>query len=94
MIKQYCTVLVSPRLLSSGLPLKSNRERHRICKLNRHRDKEGKPVKFNTVADAVNYMGEDGRQLVNAFPVTTGKNTYTYHNVFRRLFLKSDLAER
>lgn len=53
------------------------------------RDEEtGKVKVFNTIIDALNYMGKEGWSLVNAFPVGNKKSS-VYHFFFKR----SDNAE-
>ena len=90
-IEQYCTVVATPRLLSSRVTIDIDYgERRSIWKDNRVKDEEGRAKKFNSVIDALNYMGNSGWSLVNAFPVNTGNNTFVYHYVFRKLFLKSE----
>jgi hypothetical protein len=92
-IEQYCTVVSSPRILSSRVTIDIDYgEKRSIWKDNRLKDEEGRVKKFNTVVDALNYMGNNGWQLVNAFPVSTGNNTFVYHYVFRRLFLRSEAS--
>jgi len=48
--------------------------------------------KFNTVVDALNYMGKDGWIFINAFPSQNG-NEQIYHYVFKKLFLKSEIGD-
>jgi len=94
-IEQYCAVIASPRLLSSKVTIDIDYgEGRSIWKDNRLKTEEGKVKKFNTVVDALNFMGNNGWQLVNAFPVSTGSNTFVYNYVFRKLFLKSEAAEQ
>lgn len=93
-IEQYCTVVATPRLLSTKVTIDIDfGEKRRLWKDNRLKDEEGKVRKFNTVIDALNYMGQDGWRLVNAFPVSTTNNTLTYHYVFRKVFLRSEVTE-
>lgn len=93
-IEQYCDVVATPRLLSSKVTIDIDfGESRSVWKDNRLKTEEGKLKKFNTVIDALNYMGNNGWQLVNAFPVSTGATAYVYHYVFRKLFLKSEAAE-
>ena len=90
-IEQYCTVVATPRLLSSRVTIDIDYgERRSIWKDNRVKDEEGRAKKFNSIIDALNFMGNNGWSLVNAFPVTTGNNTFVYHYVFRKFFLKSE----
>jgi hypothetical protein len=45
--------------------------------------------KFNSVIDALNYMGKDGWIFVNASPVNAG-TTQVFHYGFKETFLKSE----
>jgi hypothetical protein len=93
-IEQYCTVVATPRILSQRVTIDIDYgEKRSIWKDNRLKDGDGRLKKFNSVIDALNFMGHDGWQLVNAFPVSTGNNNYTYNYVFRKLFLKSESAQ-
>ena len=93
-IEQYCAVIATPRLLSTKVTIDIDYGESRSAwKDNRLKTEEGKVKKFNTVIDALNYMGSNGWQLVNAFPVSTGSNTFVYNYVFRKIFLKSESAE-
>lgn len=93
-VEQYCEVVATPRLLSTKVTIDVDfGERRSIWKDNRLKEDDGKLKKFNTVIDALNYMGNDGWKLVNAFPVYTSTNTQVYHYVFKKIFLKSDTLE-
>ena len=93
-VEQYCTVIATPRLLSSRVTIDIDYgERRSMWKDNRLKDEDGRVKKFNTVVDALNYMGNEGWQLVNAFPYTNGGNTYTYHYTLKKKFLKSEAEE-
>jgi len=93
-IEQYCTVVATPRLLSSRVTIDIDYgEKRSAWKDNRLKDEEGRVKKFNSVIDALNYMGSQGWMLVNAFPVSTGNNTYIYNYVFRKLFPKSETTQ-
>ena len=93
-VEQYCEVIATPRLLSTKVTIDIDfGERRSIWKDNRLKEDDGKLKKFNTVIDALNYMGKDGWKLVNGFPVYTSANTQVYHYVFKKIFLKSDTLE-
>ncbi len=93
-IEQYCAVVASPRLLSSKVTINIDYgESRNVWKDNRLKTEEGKVKKFNTVIDALNYMGSNGWQLVNAFPVSTGSNAFVYNYVFRKIFLREEGVE-
>lgn len=83
-LEEYCSVIARGRLLSEEVTIAvdygdnpNNRKRLR--------DKKGDVIKFSSVIDALNYQGEQGWRLVNAFPVSGANNSapqYTY--VFKR----------
>ncbi|MEO6329994.1 MAG: hypothetical protein ABIO55_13745 [Ginsengibacter sp.] len=92
-VEQYCEVIATPRLLSNKVTLEINYgEEKSIWKDNRLKSDEGKLKKFNSVIDALNYMGKEGWVFVNAFPVLTG-TSQIYHYAFKKSFLKSEIAE-
>jgi len=91
--EQYAEVVATPRLLSSKVTIDIDYgEERSIWKDNRLKTDEGRLKKFNSVVDALNYMGRDGWTLVNAFPFSTG-NSQVYHYVFKKAFLKSELLK-
>lgn len=90
-VEQYCEVVATPRLLSTKVTIDIDYgEVRSIWKDNRLKDEGGKLVKFNTVIDAINYLGKNGWKLVNAFPVSTGSSSMVYHYVFKKEFAKSE----
>jgi hypothetical protein len=91
-VEQYCRLTAFNKLLSNkvNIDVDFGQER-KFFSDNRVRDEEtGKLKKFNTVTDALNYMGSQGWILVNAFPVLEG-SVYTYHYYFKKLFNKEDV---
>ena len=92
-VEQYCEVIATPRLLSNKVTIDINYgEERSVWKDNRLKTDEGKVKKFNSVVDALNYMGKEGWIFVNAFPVTVGTNQI-YHYAFRKIFLKSETMQ-
>jgi hypothetical protein len=90
-VEQYCRLIAENRILSSkvNIDVDFGNER-RLLADNRLRDEEtGKLKKFNTVVDALNYMGSQGWVLVNAFPVLEGSST-TLHYYFKKSFRKEE----
>ena len=93
-IEQYCQVIATPRLLSNKVTISIDfGEEKSIWSDNRIKNIDGKLKKFNTVIDALNFMGREGWSFINAFPVTTGTTTI-YHFAFKKLFSKKDLQEK
>ncbi|SRR5258706_14395459 len=92
-VEQYCEVIATPRFLSNKVTLEINYgEEKSFWRDNRLKSDEGKIKKFNSVVDALNYMGKDGWTFVNAFPVNIG-TTQVYHYGFKKVFLKSEITE-
>ena len=93
-VEQYCEVVATGRLLSNKVTIDIDYgEERSIWKDNRLKDDNGKLKKFNTVIDALNYLGKDGWLLVNAFPVATGNGPMVYHYVFKKEFSKADAGQ-
>lgn len=57
-------------------------------------DANGKPVKFNSMIDAMNSMGSKGWEFVQAFVVTVGSGAYSsnvYHYVLKKEVTAAEL---
>jgi hypothetical protein len=67
-------------------------EEKSIWRDNRLKTYDGRLRKFNTVIDALNYMGKDGWIFINAYPVSFG-GTVIYHFAFKKKFLTSDVQQ-
>jgi hypothetical protein len=90
-IEQYCQVIVTPRLLSNKVTIDIDfGEEKSYWRDNRLKTYEGKLKKFNTVIDAMNFMGKDDWKFINAYPVING-NTTIYHFAFKKEFLKTEV---
>ncbi|HZW69425.1 MAG TPA: hypothetical protein VFF57_01070 [Hanamia sp.] len=90
-IEQYCQVIVTPRLLSNKVTIDIDfGEEKSFWRDNRLKTYQGKLQKFNTVIDAMNFMGKDGWIFINAYPVTNA-NTTIYHFAFKKDFLKTEV---
>lgn len=89
-VEQYCRLVANNRMFSNKVNIDVDfGEERKFFSDHRMRDEEtGKLKKFNTVVDALNYMGSQGWKLVNAFPVVEG-NSYTYHYYFKKQFPKT-----
>lgn len=93
-LEEYCSVIARGRLLSEEVTIAidygdnpNNRKRLR--------DKKGDIVKFSSVIDALNYVGEAGWKLVNAFNINGTVNTapqYTY--IFKREYYGKKIKDQ
>jgi hypothetical protein len=95
-VEQYCELVAQGRFLSNKVTIDVNfgEERKFFSGDKRMRDKvSGKIKKFNSVTDALNYMGLQGWSLVNAFPMTEGSGPQTFHFYFRKLFNKDEIMK-
>ena len=87
-IEQYCQVIATPRLLSNKVTIDIDFGEEKDFWIdNRLRGYDGKLKKFNTIIDALNFMGREGWSFINAYPVTLG-NTTIYHFAFKKYFPK------
>ena len=90
-VEQYCQVIVTPRFLSNKVTIDIDYgEEKSYWNDTRLQTDAGKLKKFNTVIDALNYMGRDGWVFINAYPVRTAE-TDIYHFAFKKRFPKSEL---
>lgn len=91
-VEQYCQVIATGKLFSNKVTIDVDYgEERSFWKDNRLKDEEGNLKKFNSIIDALNYLGRSGWKLVNAYPVSTGGgNPNVYHYVFRREFAKAE----
>jgi len=92
-VEQYCRVVANNRLLSTKVNIDVDfGDERKLFRDNRLRDEEtGRLKKFNTVVDALNYLGSQGWTLVNAFPVPDGTSSNTLHYYFKKSYRKEDL---
>lgn len=92
-VEQYCQIIASSRLLSNKVAIDIDfGEEKSIWRDNRLKTYDGKLKKFNTVIDALNYMGKDGWIFINAYPVSIGSSVI-YHFAFKKVFALSDVQQ-
>ncbi len=90
-VEQFCQVIATPRLLSNKVTIDVDfGDEKKFWSDNRLRNWEGKVKKFNTIIDAMNFMGREGWSFINAYPVKYGDSDI-FHFAFRKLFYKRDL---
>lgn len=93
-VEQYCQVIATPRLLSNRVTISIDfGEERSIWRDNRLKTYDGKVKKFNTIIDALNFMGRDGWLFINAYPVTIGTGE-VYHFAFKKQFLLSEIQQQ
>jgi hypothetical protein len=95
-VEQYCRLVASGVVLSKKVTIDVDfGEERKLFSDKRLRDENtGKLKKFNSIIDALNYMGSQGWTLVNAFPQTGTVNSPEYHFYFKKSFNKTDLEKK
>ena len=85
-MEQYCILRISGIAFSNKLSIDVDFGQGRKgLRDNRVRAEETKKImKFNSEADALNYLGQLGWKMVNAFPYITDKNSCTRY-VFKKI---------
>lgn len=92
-VEQYCEVVGMARIMSSKVNIIIDYgEAQSVWKDNRVKNEDGSVKKFNSMIDALNFLGANGWKLVNAFPITTGGQD-VYHYVFKKEFDKKDTTQ-
>ena len=92
-VEQYCQIIAKPRLLSNKVTIDIDYgDEKSFWRDNRLKTDEGKLKKFNTIIDAMNYMGKEGWIFINAYPVRMGE-TEIYHFAFKKQFIKSEVQQ-
>lgn len=92
-VEQYCQIIATPRLLSNKVTIDIDfGEEKSFWADTRMRSYDGRLKKFNTIIDALNFMGKEGWIFINAYPVRNG-NTDIYHYGFKKLFLRSEIKD-
>lgn len=90
-VEQYCQLIATPRLLSNKVTIDIDYgDEKSFWRDNRLKTDEGKIKKFNTIIDAMNYMGRNGWIFINAYPVQMGQ-TEIFHFAFKKQFPRSTL---
>jgi hypothetical protein len=91
-VEQYCEMVATGRMLSTKVNIDvTYGEERKFFKIYGVRDENGKLKKFNSVVDALNYLGQQGWKMVNAFPVSEANGPKVFHYIFKKEFLKSEV---
>ena len=93
-LERYCEVVATGKAFSNKVTIQVDYGEERgFLKDIKVRDEEGAAVKFNTLVDALNYMGTQNWHLVNAFPILNpGSGLSVLHFFFKKEYDASELA--
>jgi hypothetical protein len=90
-IEQYCQLIATQRILSNKVTIDIDfGEEKSFWRDTRLTNYDGKIKKFNTIIDAMNYMGKEGWLFVNAYPVHLA-GTEIFHFAFKKQFPIADI---
>ncbi len=89
-VERYCMVSATGKMFSQKVTIQIDfGEEQNIWKDNRVKDElTGKVKTFNTVVDALNYMGSQGWKYVSS--LLLGNGPYVYQYIFKKEFRKDE----
>jgi hypothetical protein len=80
----YCEIVGTGNLLGTKVTIVVDYgEQHKFLQQTQILTDEGKAQKFNSMIDALNYMGDQGWEFVQAYAVTSGQNSHVYHYLLK-----------
>lgn len=81
----YCELVGMQKMLSPKVTVSIDYGEQRTYFTDtRIKDENGKVTVFNSMIDALNYMGRDGWQFVQAYTVGGGSSPYVYHWLLKK----------
>ena len=82
----YCEIVGTARLLSTKINVEIDfGQSKKLLKDNRYKDSAtGKPLVFNSMIDALNFMGQDGWEFVQAYTIGDQQTGYVYHFLLKK----------
>lgn len=86
----YCEIVGTERLLSTKVTITVDfGQRMKFFADNRMKDETGKPLVFNSMIDALNFMGKQGWEFAQAYAITIS-NQNVYHFLMKKPFEELD----
>src|SRR5690348_4819379 len=87
----YCEIVGTQKLLTTKVTVVVDfGERMRVFADNRMKDENGRAIVFNSMIDALNFMGKQGWEFAQAYTITIS-NQNVYHFMMKKSF--EDLSE-
>ena len=82
----YCQIVGTEKMLSTKVTIAVDfGQKMKIFADNRMKDETGKPLVFNSMIDALNYMGKQGWEFSQAYTITIS-NQNVYHFLMKKPF--------
>lgn len=92
----YCQIVGTSKFMSSKVTIEIDFGQARgLWSDNRLRGEDGKPIVFNSMIDAMNWMGNDGWEFMQAYVLTVGQQN-VYHWILKKninLFTPEEKAD-
>lgn len=89
----YCQIVGTKAIMSSKVTIEIDfGQARKLFTDLRLKNSAGKAIKFNSMVDALNYMGAQGWEFVQAYTITLG-NTNVYHYLLKKPVLKEELEK-
>ncbi|HEX5172087.1 MAG TPA: hypothetical protein VFW11_23075 [Cyclobacteriaceae bacterium] len=86
----YCEILGTEKFLSTKVTITVDfGQKMKFFADNRMRDETGKPIVFNSMIDALNFMGKQGWEFAQAYAITIS-NQNVYHYLMKKPFDELD----
>ncbi len=80
---KYVEIVGTAKAFSTKLNIKIDFGQEINFKSTKIKDKNGKPMVFNSMIDALNFMSENGYEYIDAYAVTES-NSNIYHYLLKR----------
>jgi hypothetical protein len=87
----YCEIVGSTKLLSNKVTISIDfGQETKYFSDTRYKDENGKTKTFNSMIDAMNFMGKQGWEFVQAYAITYSNNLDIYHYVLKKKVIEED----
>lgn len=91
----YCEIVGTHKTLSNKVNVNIDfGQLNKLASDQRLRDDKGEVIKFNSMVDAMNWMGARGWEFVQAYVVTTGNDQNIYHWLLKKSTKKMSEEEK
>ena len=86
----YCEIVGTAKLMSNKVTITVDFGQKMSIWADNRMKQNGKAVGFNTMIDALNFMGKEGWEFAQAYIVTEGSNQNVYHYLLKKPFDELD----
>ena len=80
----YCEIVGTANLIGTKVTIQLDfGQENKFLADKRYKDADGKPIKFNSMVDAMNFMGNSGWEFCQAYTITMGQQN-VYHFLLKK----------